>query len=301
MRQEVKFKNFSWINIVDPTNTDLDFLEEKYKFHHLAIEDCRLSIQQPKIDDYESYLFMVFHLPRYLKVSRRTVALELNVFLGKNYVITLHNGDLKPLNRYFAEISKNTGQLKYSSPAYLLYEILNTSFNYCFPMLEKIGFNLDRVEDELYVDQSRNTLEELSIIAQDIINFRRVIRPQRYFIEDLEAIKTKFIAEDLEFYYEDIADKIDRIWELLDSNKEVVDVLQRTNESLLTQRLNEVMKILTIISVIMLPLTVITGFYGMNVSGLPFAESRFSTEIIFGFLVFISITMLFYFRKRSWM
>lgn len=301
MRQEVKFKNFTWINIVEPTNTDLNFLTEKYNFHHLAIEDCRLNIQQPKIDDYDDYLFMVFHLPRYIKVAKRTVALELNVFLGKNYLITLHNGDLKPLNRYFTEISKNISQLKYSSPAYLLYEILNTSFNYCFPMLEKIGFNLDRVEDELYVDQSRNTLEELSIIAQDIINFRRVIRPQRYFIEDLEAVKTKFITEHLEFYYEDIADKIDRIWELLDSNKEVVDVLQRTNESLLTQRLNEVMKILTIISVIMLPLTVITGFYGMNVVGLPFADHRFATEIVFGLLIFISVTMLFYFRKRSWL
>ena len=301
MRQEVKFKNFTWINIIEPTNADLDFLTEKYDFHHLAIEDCRLNIQQPKIDDYDDYLFMVFHLPRYIKSSKRTVALELNVFLGKNYLITLHNGDLKPLNKYFEQISKNISQLKYSSPAYLLYEILNTSFNYCFPMLEKISGNLDRVEDELYLDQSRKTLEELSIIAQDIINFRRIIRPQRYFIEDLEEIKTKFIDEDLEFYYEDIADKIDRIWELLDSHKEVVDVLQRTNESLLTQRLNEVMKTLTIISVIMLPLTVITGFYGMNVAGLPFAESRFSTEIVFGFMVLVSVTMLFYFRKRSWL
>jgi magnesium transporter len=301
MRQEVKFKNFTWINIIEPTNADLDFLTEKYDFHHLAIEDCRLNIQQPKIDDYDDYLFMVFHLPRYIKSSKRTVALELNVFLGKNYLITLHNGDLKPLNKYFDQISKNISQLKYSMPAYLLYEILNTSFNYCFPMLEKVSANLDRVEDELYLDQSRKTLEELSIIAQDIINFRRIIRPQRYFIEDLEEIKTKFIDEDLEFYYEDIADKIDRIWELLDSHKEVVDVLQRTNESLLTQRLNEVMKMLTIISVIMLPLTVITGFYGMNVAGLPFAESAFSTEIVFGFMVLVSVTMLFYFRKRSWL
>jgi magnesium transporter len=299
MRREIKFKNFSWINIIEPTSKDLNFLQEKYDFHHLAMEDCRISIQQPKIDDYDDYLFMVFHLPRYLKLQRRTVALELNVFLGKNYLITMHNGDLKPLNKYFEHISKNSEVLKYSMPAYLLYEILSTSFNYCFPMLEKIGFNLDRIEDDLYIDQSRRTLEELSIIAQDIINFRRVIRPQRYFIEDLEQVKAKFISEKLEFYYEDIEDKIDRIWELLDSNKEVVDVLQRTNESLLTQRLNEVMKILTTISVIMLPLTVITGFYGMNVVGLPFANSSFATVIVFGFLVFTSVVMLFFFRKRS--
>ncbi len=300
MRREVKFRNFTWINIVEPTNKDFDFLEEKYHFHHLAMEDCRISIQQPKIDEYDNYLFMVFHLPRYLKQQRRTVALELNVFLGKNYLITIHNGDLKPLNNYFDQIAKNTAKLKYTMPAYLLYEILSTSFNYCFPMLEKIGLNLDRVEDDLYADQSRRTLEELSIIAQDIINFRRVIRPQRYFMKDLDQVKMKFITEKLEFYYEDIADKIDRIWELLDSNKEVVDVLQRTNESLLTQRLNEVMKILTIISVIMLPLTVITGFYGMNVVGLPFAHSSYAAAIVFGLLIFVSVVMLFYFRKRNW-
>ena len=300
MRREVKFRNFTWINIVEPTNKDFDFLEEKYHFHHLAMEDCRISIQQPKIDEYDNYLFMVFHLPRYLKQQRRTVALELNVFLGKNYLITIHNGDLKPLNNYFDQIAKNTAKLKYTMPAYLLYEILSTSFNYCFPMLEKIGLSLDRVEDDLYADQSRRTLEELSIIAQDIINFRRVIRPQRYFMKDLDQVKTKFITEKLEFYYEDIADKIDRIWELLDSNKEVVDVLQRTNESLLTQRLNEVMKILTIISVIMLPLTVITGFYGMNVVGLPFAHSAYAAAIVFGLLIFVGVVMLFYFRKRNW-
>jgi len=298
--QEIKFEKFTWYNISSPKEPELELLSNKFKFHHLALDDCRSNIQQPKIDDYDDYLFMVFHLPRYIKKIKRTIALELDVFLSKKFLITIHNGDLKPLNSLFDRNKKEAENI-IANPSFLLYEILKESFNYCFPMLEKIGEKLDRIEDELYVDQSQKTLEEISIIAQDIINFRRIIRPQRYFIEDLEQLKTKFIKENLEIYFNDISDKIDRIWDNLNSFKDVCDVLQRTNESILTQRLNSIMKILTVISVIMLPLTVLTGFYGMNVVGLPLASHRYAAEIVIILLVIISGGMLAYFRKNHWL
>jgi magnesium transporter len=191
--------------------------------------------------------------------------------------------------------------LRNESPAYLLYEILEKSFNYCFPMLEKIGQKLDLIEDDLYEDQSRKTLEEISVITQDVINFRRVIKPQRFFVNDLENTDLKFIDDKLDIYFDDIADKIERIWELLDNYKEVCDVLQRTNESILTQRLNEVMKTLTIITVIMLPLTVITGFYGMNIVGLPAAMHKYAAEIIIGIMMVVGFGMLYWFKKRNWL
>jgi len=300
-KQEIKFKTFTWINIVDADKAALEVLAKQYGFHHLAIEDCVLHIEQPKIDDYDDYLFMVFHLPRYIKASSRTTALELDVFLNNNLVITIHDGGLKPLNLLFDNLQNNKEKLTNERAAYLLYEILNRSFNYCLPMLDKIGAKLDKAEDDLYEDQSRKTLEQISLIAQDIINFRRVIGPQRFFIKDLEVVKSKFITENLEIYFEDIGDKIDRIWESLNNYKEVCEVLQRTSESMLTQRLNEIMKILTIFSAIMLPLTVITGFYGMNVLGLPFASHRYASEIILGMLIILIMGMLFYFVKKKWL
>jgi len=298
--QEIKFKNFVWINLVNPNKQILDELAKKYSFHPLAIEDCLSNIQQPKIDDYENHLFMVFHLPRYIKRDSRTVSVELDVFLSNNYIVTIHNGELKPFNSLFDEYVDKKRTLSQDSSAYLLYEILNVNFSHCLKMLERIGDKLDRVEDRLYEDQSRTTLEEISVIALDIINFRRVIGPQRFFIRDLEAVKTKVISEALEIYYDDIGDKIERVWEMLNNYKEVSDVLQKTNESILTQRLNEVMKLLTIFSAIMLPLTVITGFYGMNIIGLPFANHSYAPEIITGILVLVIAAMLYYFNRKKW-
>ena len=300
--QKIAIGSFTWVNLAAPSKKDIKtILADEYHFHHLAIEDCLSTIQQPKIDDYDDYIFMVFHLPRFIKRQQRTVALELDVFLGKDYLVTVHDGDLKPFNNLFEELKNDPQNLKYQNPSYLLYEILSRSFSYCFPMLEKVAQKLDKVEDDLYVDQSRKTLEEISVLAQDIINFRRIIRPQRYFIKDLESMKSKFIAEDFELYFNDIEDKIDRIWNTLDSYQDVCNVLMRTNESILTQRLNEVIKTLTIISVIMLPLTVITGFYGMNVTGLPFAQHQYAAQIVTAILFIVIATMLYYFKRNRWL
>lgn len=299
--EKIQIGSFTWVNLSAPAKKEIRaVLADEYHFHHLAIEDCLSTNQQPKIDDYEDYLFMVFHLPRFIKRQNRTVGLELDVFLGKDYLITVHNGDLKPFNNLFEELKRGPQTLKYRTPSYLLYEILLRSFSYCFPMLEKISEKLDRVEDDLYEDQSRKTLEEISVLAQDVINFRRIIRPQRYFIKDLEAMKSKFIAEDFELYFNDIEDKIDRIWDILDSYQDVCTVLMRTNESILTQRLNSVIKTLTMISVFALPFTVITGFYGMNVTGLPLAQHAHATEIVATGIFIVVASMLFFFKRNGW-
>jgi magnesium transporter len=299
--EKIEFKNFTWLNITKPDFVLMQNIAKEYRLHHLAIEDCLANIGQPKIDDYEDYLFMVFHLPRYIKKIKRTVPFELDIFLANNYIITIHNGELKPFNNLFELYSSGEKNLKNDSSAYLLYEILSVNFDNCFPMLEKVGQKLDIIEDKLYDAQSMKTLEYISLIAQDIINFRRVITPQRYFIRDLEGIKSKIIKENLDIYFDDIEDKIDRIWNTLDNYKEVCEVLQRTNESIMTQRLNEIMKLLTIFSVIMLPLTVITGFYGMNVVRLPFADHSFAPEIIIGILAVVVASMLYYFNRRKWL
>jgi len=299
----IKFRNFEWINLIDPARDEMEKIAREFNFHPLSLDDVLSRNQRPKIDDYEDYLFMVFHLPRYIKRNLRTIALEIDVFMGKKFIITVHSGELKPLNTIFAdcEDSQKRDELGGKGPGYLLYRILSHSFDYCFPMLDKINQKIDRLEDELYLDQSERTLEEVSLVTRDIINFRRIINPQRFVIKDLENKKYKYIAESLDIYFDDIGDRIERIWEMLDNFKEVIGILQDTNESVMTRRLNEIIKTLTIFSVIMLPLTVITGFYGMNVSGLPIASNKFASEIIIFFLVLVILGMLFYFKKKKWL
>lgn len=299
--REKKFKNYIWRDFEEPDQSDIAYLQKHYHFHHLALEDCLSTLQRPKIDRYDDHLFLVFHLPKFLKDSHRTVSQEIDIFIGKNYIITMHGKSCKPIDQLFEEIDEGNPEILTNNPSLLLYELLDKSFNFCFPMLDKISEKLDLIEDEVYHDQSRSILEKIALAERDIINFRRIINPQRYMIRDLEDFKSNFLDEDTDLYYGDIADKIERIWDLLDNYKEVSEVLQHTNESILTQRLNEIIKILTIFSVIMLPLTVITGFYGMNIVGLPFADHRLASEIISGFLVLVIISMLLYFSKRKWL
>lgn len=299
--EKIQLENFTWIDIEKPTAQDITFLDENYKFHHLALEDCLSNIQRPKLDQYDNYLFMVFHLPRHVKPVSRTMSEEIDIFLGKNYLITVHENNLRPVNDLMAAVKTGDKNIITKSPAYLLYELFDKSFDYCFPMTDKIGQKLDGIEDRLYKNQTRQTLENITVLERDIINFRRIIMPQIRVMKDLENVKAKYIGEGLDIYFDDVVDKIERINELLDSYKDVCEALQRTNESVLTQKLNEIMKLLTVFSVLMLPLTVITGFYGMNVAGLPISDHKFASEIILGILALVIVAMLVFFRKKDWL
>jgi len=298
MKQK-QFKDYIWIDFENPTKEDIEFIEKKFNFHHLALEDCISDIQRPKVDLYDDHLFMVFHFPKHIKELQRTTAYEIDVFIGKSFIITLHKQLVKPLDELFEEV-EGSKSLQTDTPSMLLYEILDKTFNYCFPMLDKISEKLNSIEDSLYRDHARDVLEKIAFLEHDIINFRRIINPQRYVIKDLENMKSKYLDRDTDIYFGDIADKIERIWDLLDNYREVSEVLQHTSESILTHRLNEIIKILTIFSVIMLPLTVITGFYGMNVKGLPFANHSMASWIVAGFLLIIVAVMLTWFVRKKW-
>ncbi len=300
MRQK-NIRNYTWIDIEEPDSKDIEFLRNKYKFHHLALEDCLSSIQRPKIDTYNEYLFLVFHLPRHHKIRHRTLPQEVDIFIGKNFIITLHQKGIKPIDQIFQQVDGGSNDLRTENPSMLLYEILDRSFDFCFPMLDKISDKLDYLEDELYHDGSRENLEKIAILERDIINFRRIINPQRHIVRDIESMKSSYLDKEIDIYFGDIADKIERIWDLLNNYKEVSEVLQHTSESILTHKLNEIIKILTIISVIMLPLTVITGFYGMNVVGLPLANHKLASEFIIGILTVVILVMLLYFNRKKWL
>ncbi len=299
--REKKIFNYTWFDIEDPQARDIEFLKKKFNFHHLALEDCLSSVQRPKIDTYNDHLFLVFHLPKHNKKNHRTIPLEVDIFIGKEYIITLHQKGIKPIDEIFSMIEMANHGMRTESSSLLLYEILDRSFDFCFPMLDKISDKLDSLEDELYHGELRLNLERIAIMERDIINFRRIINPQRHIIRDIESMRSSYFDKETEIYFGDIADKIERIWDLLNNYKEVSEVLQHTSESLSTQKLNEIMKILTIISVIMLPLTVITGFYGMNIVGLPLADHKMATEFIIGILILVIILMLIYFNRKKWL
>jgi len=301
--ESLTWGNLTWVNIEAPTEREIEYLSQNYPFHHLDLDDCLSRKQRPKIDEYKDYLFLVLHFPVFNKEARVTTPSQVSVFIGENYLITLHKGELKPLVKLFRECQiDEESQQEYlgQGSGYLLYRIIDRLVDYCIPILNKIGDNIEEVEDNIF--SSRGTpraIEGISILRRDVISLRRIIWPMRAVIGSLEPKVRRFTKMDMSVYFGDMVDHVDKIWDGLDEYKEVIEGLNYTHDSLATNRTNEVMRMLTIIATILLPLTVVASIYGMNIP-LPFQNSTYS--LIFVLFIWLTIVggMLYFFRRHHW-
>src|SRR3954465_3758085 len=263
----VESPGLRWINIERPRALEQAWMEEHFDFHPLDYEDVRSRHQRPKVDEYEDYLFIVLHFPRYDKNVSRLNAAEVDIFVGPDFLITLPNEPLQSIGYLFERCRANEelrDSLFAKGPGYLLYKIVDDCVDASFPMLNKIGLKLERLEDDIFEEErSREVVRDISDVKQEIINFRKVVRPQRAALRDLERTK-RYIPEGLDVYFDDINDANERIWDMLENFKEVAEALEATNESALSHRLNDILRILTVFSVLLLPLTLISGIWGMN-------------------------------------
>jgi magnesium transporter len=300
---EVSANGLTWVHLDTPTYAEATELAERFGWHELDLEDVLSKRQRPKIDEYPDYLFSVLHFPWYDKAIGRLNAAELDVFLGRDYVVTLPNVELLPVSRLFhrsEDDERLRDDLFGKGSGYLLYHILDDLFDYCFPILDKIGHKLDRIEDELFEGAADGVVRDISNVKQEIISYRKIIKPERSTLRLLERRVERFLPEELEIYFDDIVDAAERIWDLLDNYKEVADALEQTNESVISHRQNDVLRLLTIISVTMLPLTLITGIFGMNVL-YPGAGTHEAFWAILGILAVTLAGMVAFFRLKRWL
>ena len=292
-----------WINIERPGPVDQAWLEEHFEFHPLDYEDVRSRNQRPKIDVYDDYLFAVLHFPVFDKQIGRLNTGELDIFVGPDFLITLPNVPLQPVEYLFERCRSSEAvreDLFCKGSGYLLYKVVDSAFDYCFPMLRKIGNKLDRLEEDIFEGRSQEVVRDISNAKQEIINFRKVIRPERSVLRDLERTKQRYIAEDLEIYFDDIIDASERIWDMLENYKEVVEALEETNESVISHRVNASLRVLTAFSVVLLPLTLIASVFGMNVR-VPGQGTIHAFWIIVGVMVITLVGCIALFRKRGWL
>ena len=302
---ELSAAGLTWIHLDAPSLEVAQSLAERFGWHPLDVEDVLSRRQRPKVDTYEEegYIFAVLHFPAYDPLIQRLNAVELDVFVGPDYLVTLPGANLKPLSRLFNRCEEDEAfreQLFAKGSGRLLYEVLDDLFDYCFPILDKIGHKLDALEDDVFEGRSSEVVRDLSNAKQEIISYRKIIKPERSTLRLLERHVERFLPEELEEYFDDIVDAAERIWDLLDNYKEVIEALEDTNESVINHRQNDILRILTVFSVILLPLTLITGFFGMNVDfpGFGTAEAFWT---IFGIMAAALVGMLAFFRFKRWL
>lgn len=303
----ITFGKLTWVYIEKPSAKEVQFLAEHFNFHPLNLDDVLSRIQRPKIDYYEDHLFIVLHFPVFDKENRITKPSQVDIFVGENYVVTVHcSADLKPLAKFFREcqIDEKSQQTYLGrGSGFLLYEILDRLVNYCFPILNKVTGNIDAIEDVIFAKTTPETVHDISLIRRDLISFRRVIHPQIAVIEALERGEYPFLKEEEEIYFGDIADHIRKIWDGLEDCKEVVDGLAETSNWLTSNRIQEIMRVLTIIMAILAPSTLIASVLGMNVPlpGGVQSGSLLPFGIILAVMAVVSGGMFTYLRHRRWL
>ena len=301
---KLSYGRVTWTDIVRPTSGDVADLAREYPYvHPLNLEDLLSPIERPKIDEDEHYLFVVMHFPLWDSSQRLTRAREVDVIVGRGYVITIHDGDLKPLVNLWKSCANDEEALKSllgRGMSHAFYVIIDRLVDYILPILRKVDANIRSIEEDIFTADTRRVIQDIALVRRDIISLRRIIRQQIPVLELLEKTEHPILHEDLEEYFGDIVDHIYKARDIIDEDTEIIVSLAETADILASHRINEVMRILTVFSVIMLPLTLISSIYGMNIN-LPFDTHPYAFIIISGAMIAMAIAMLVYFRKRNWL
>ena len=303
MVDTIDFGTFKWHHITNPTVEDLDFLRDNFHFHPLDIDDCSSFVQRPKIDIYDDYFFLVFHFPLLDKRTQLVKTEETKIFWGQDYLITVGNShyvvqDLFNYTKIHPE-PEDEDDISGTSDA-ILYHILYRMMKETFLLVERMGTELDVINRELFSSKSEKIIEQISRFRKNIIQLNTMFKPQLRLFKLFESGDVRGFADDMEDYWGNILDFYQKMWDMIDDYGELVAGLSNTFDSLQTNKTNEIMRMLTIISTIVLPLTFITGVYGMNV-GLPFSDKPYAFWIVMVFCFVIAICLLLYFRKKKWM
>ncbi len=293
--------NLLWIDLYDCSESELQYIGDIFNFHPLALEDCLQESPRAKIDKYDGYHFFVFHALKYFEEAEEEdeiSSIELDVFLGPNYIVTIHPIALSAVGKV-ARISLKDTQLMNRGPEYLLYKIVDNIVDDTFPIIERLGERIDDLEDNIFLTKGREITEEILTLKRTLILLRKVLIPQRHIFANISGRYSFFVHGDNVPYYLDLADNLNNILDTVNTFRDLVNSSTEIYYSVLSGRTSEIITVLTIVSIIMMSLTVITGFFGMNVH-LPGSSSPRAATYIFIGMFALFLTMLGLFRYRKW-
>ena len=302
MVDTVKIGTLRWHHIVSPSEQDLQYLKENFHFHPLDIEDCRSTNQRPKIDIYDDYYFIILHFPSFDSHNRFLTAREVKFFWGDDFVISIDQAHWV-VSEMFEDTQKKIRQkeeIEIGTSDTMLYRILEKLMNSSLNLMRRLGLELDRINEDLFSKRSQQSIIQISVTRKNIILLNTMFKPQLPLFHKFESGQITGFAENMEDYWGNILDYNQKMWDMAEDYQELIEGLSKTFDSLQTNRINEIMKTLTFISAFLLPLTFITGLYGMNI-GLPLQNDPKAFWILAAAMVLLVFFMVYYFRKKSWM
>jgi len=303
---------FSWIDLQNPDRTDVEELAKKYNFNSLNIEDCMTKFELPKLDSYKDHFFVILQFPPITPKVGIAKNSQLSIFLGKDFLVTIHQGDLKPLVDLVELCKTNSDpqrkdRLLGKSSGLLLHEIIDMLVDDLLHTSRRIIANLDEMEDGVF-DERRSVARSIALLRREINKLRRIANPLKRFVNEIANNVKKFSdEEDLVLYFDDVIDHIDKVIETLEESRETMEIYKDTDFVLSTEKTNKVLAVLTIIFTLAIPATVVGTFYGMNIN-LPGGVSDpwlflgpYTALVIMILASTIPVAlMLAYFKKLGW-
>jgi magnesium transporter len=300
VRQAFQDGALYWLDIEDPTESEEEILWEIFNFHPLAIEDCIATHQYPKIDDYGDYLYLIVHAIEYDKTGGAFRTSELDVFLTERFVLTFHYQPMRSTTQRRHRL--NEGAISPDRrPAFLLHQILDNLIHNYSPAMDDFEKRISNIEELIIKKPDPRVLDRIFKFKKETLNLKRILGPQREVINRLSRGEFRLIPAELRAYYRDIFDEISRYAEITESHRDVIMMALDAYLSATSNRLNEVMRALTLISTIFLPLTFITGLFGMNFHHIPGAGSWWGFYLTIGASALIGAGMYLFFKFKKWM
>jgi len=301
--KEITNAKVRWLDIDSPSRQDIEYLKEHFTLHPLDLEDVVAPTQRSKMEQREDYIFLIMLFPVYSRKTGEIESSETDYFLAKDYLISIHRGDLSSIPDLF-QLCASSEQAKINyisdSPQYILYNILNKLYQYCFPILDHISIDIQNAKKQIFMGKEKEMLEKILIIRRNITDLRKIMQSHKITLDKFFKNNTKISKQYLE-YYDHLIDDTKEIWDQLEASKESIEAMQDTNESLISYKLNKVMKILTVISVGLLPATFITNLFMMNSKYTPLVGMANDFWIILLISIISSILLLIIIWRKRWL
>ncbi len=297
--------SFRWINVKKPGKKEMAYIGKRFDLLEQDTKDCLPPLQRVRISSRPEYVFMILLFPVYDRRTREINISEIDLFISAKFIITVHNNELEPmveLDRLYR--SGKIDKLLTDDPWDFLHEILHRLQNYCFPMLNHISHDIDEIKEKIFSGEEKQMVEEILITKRNIINFRKAMQIQKSVLQKIPSKTGGLLptpAKKVNLYMSHVIEHVKDIWNILETHKESIDAFQDTNESLISFKLNTVMKTLTIISVVLMPANLVATLFGMNTQNMPYVGHPMGFWIILINAVILSMIMVLFLRIKKWM
>ncbi len=301
MKKEIN-SQINWIDLVNPTDEDLNHLKQKYDLHEILISELKEPSTRTKIEIYDRLMFIVYYLPNYNEEEQNPKAIEIDFLLTKDSIITVRYQNYIMIDQIFDSLKNDLSNYYLNqTPAHLLYYILEEGLTFSLRQLVHIHDKIQKIEDELFEKENHKELiKKIAIIKRDVLNQRLIARPQHPILESLKQKGVQFFGKDLEIYFNDLLGDYEKVWINLDNLKETIESLENTNNTFFESKTNEIVKILTIITFIMFPFSVIPNMFGMNIDFIPFSTSLYGFWYVIALITFITLIFLTIIKIKKW-